>query len=98
MRYALVGLCLALSGVAYAAQPMETREIVLQCSGLTVRVNPMTSVAHVSYNMGYEYFRTRGAVDPHFIVIEPTLWGKVRIDREAMTYSMVSCKRAKRQR
>jgi hypothetical protein len=77
----------AVAASILTAEPIETREIVLKCGRLTVRVDPVASVAHLGF--ANSYVRSRANIDPRFIAFE-TIGGKMRIDRETSTYSMLS--------
>jgi hypothetical protein len=89
----MIGLSLPIAATALhlVSGIAETREIVLECNGSSMRINPMTGVVYAAPSQAY---RSHAYVDAHFIIIHnPWLNGHIlRIDRDTMTYSIWSAR------
>jgi hypothetical protein len=85
--------CALILGAATAstllAEPMETLEIAFQCGGVTVRVNPVTFAADVSYPGSVARFRSRSSVGQHSIEVV-TATGTMRINRDTNTFTFIT--------
>jgi hypothetical protein len=73
-----------------ATNPVETREIMLQCYSWTVRFNPVTRMVRTNYVHNYsDGHRSRATGDyARYIGFQADVTGRMHIDLEAMTFSL----------
>jgi hypothetical protein len=68
------------------AQPVETREIVLQCGNFAVSVNPMTGVTYTGPSQ--EARRSRSSIRGSVIFIRDATGYELRINQDTLVYSL----------